>query len=1116
MKTWVNVHNHTTNSLLDGHGSIDRYGHRAKELGMPALGILDHGNLFGWLDHYDLCKKLGLKPILGIEAYQARKTRFDRDPEERAGPSRDEWDQRGPYHLGLIAQNKVGYHNVMKLSSRAFLEGYYVKPRLDYDLIAEHAEGIIVLSGCLGGAVQQALLRDDYESAFMHAAKMQEIVGRDNYFIEVQNHGLPEQARVLEGTLNIAKVLGAKVIATGDCHYVNKEDSHNHDIMLCNGTKSFIHEENRFKFKPEEFYLHSYDEMLPKFEPEWLKTTLDLADMVDVQLEFNEFHFPHFPDVPPEKTPTELFEEQVWEGMADRYGEITPELRERCEYELGVVKRMGFVEYFLVVGDLVRWAKQEGIRVGFGRGSAAGSILSYALKITALDPIKYNLLFERFLIEGRKSMPDIDIDIDSRYRDKLIEYARQKYGNDRVAQIVTFAVIGARNAVRDAARVLGLDFAKGDMIAKLMPPAVLGVTKSLDESLEIVPELRELYEKDEEVRQIFDAARGLEGLKRSTGIHAAGVVITPGPISDYVPVMWKGDGTPIVTQWDMHRVDEVGLLKIDFLGLRNIDVVDMAFENIKERFDLDIDWEEIDLEDQDVYSELARGDTMGVFQIESGGMQEMTVAVRPDSIEDLMAIQSLYRPGPMGSGMDKMYVNRKHGREEVSVPHPSLKDVLEPSYGVMLYQEDVLNATRTITGWGAGDADDLRKVIGKKLMDKVGSYREKFVRDAKANKIDERISNKVFSDIEFFAGYGFGKAHAASYSLLCYITAWLRHHYPAEYMAALLTSTANKKDKLTPYLNYCNHIGIDVLPPSVDESEFDFTVTDDGEIVFGLSAIEGMGDKTIVPLLNTRPEGGFSNLYNFFRHADNAVLNKAVFEHLLRAGALDELVEVDVTPVQDRDELLAILDEERKEIGVYVTEHPLSGVWDYLAPSVTHTIADLQNYNDNEPVRLGGMLTGVEKRFTKANKLMYTLTFEDLTGSIKVMIFPQAAAKADVSNLVVGNIGTLVGRVMREENREDSDSILVKLVYSGFDKLPDQALGRTPPILLKTKTRLTPHQLGKLSAIVESRGGTSHVFLEMREGDHLVTFKFKKATDYEIKSTLEQIITLNEATNEYT
>lgn len=1117
MANWVNLHSHTTFSMLDGHGTTENYAKRAKELQMGSLAITDHGNIHGWIDHYQACKDHDIKPILGLEAYQARKTRFDRDEEERAGPAKNEWEQRGPYHLSVIAQNKEGYNNLMKLSSRAFLEGYYVKPRLDLELLSEHSKGIILLSGCLGGAVQQALLRGDFDAALKHASTMQDIVGKENYFIEIQDHGLVEQKQVKEDTLKIAKLIGAKVVATGDCHYVLKEDHQAHDFMLCAGTKATIFDENRFKFEGPEFYLHSYEEMLTRFEPEWLQNTCDVADMVDVDIKFGDFHFPSFPDVPKDMTPDTLLEDQAWKGLKERYGDPLPdEVVIRAKHELGVVKRMGFQEYFLVVGDLVRWAKDNGIRVGFGRGSAAGSILSYALKITNLDPIRFGLIFERFLVEGRKTMPDIDLDFDDRYRERVIQYARDKYGEDHVAQICNFFTVGAKAAIKDAARVLGHDFTAGDKISKLVPPPVLGVSKTLEESLQ-APELKRLYETDEEAREIIDAARGLEGVVRQTGVHAAGVIISPGPLTDYIPIMRRGDGQPLVSQWDMIKTEMVGMLKVDFLALRNLGVIDMAVDSIYKRHGVEVDVDNIDLDDQDVFDSIANGDTVGCFQIESSGMQDMVASVRPRSVEDIMAIISLYRPGPMGSGMDKMFVNRKHGRESVRYATPILEDVLDGSYGIMLYQEDVLNTTRAITGWNASEADDLRKVMGKKLMDKVGQYRAKFVADAESfSGIDRDVANKIYSDIEYFAGYGFNRAHAASYAMISYITAWLRHHYPAEYMAALLSSVANKKERLSLYLNQCRKMNLTVLPPDLNKSEYEFKVLDDETIIFGLSAIDGIGDQIIAPIIEARESyGEFRHIYDFFKACDNAVLNKSVFEHLLRSGALDNMVWFDPGFEVTRDEYVDMLESEKKETGLYITDHPIAGLWGYIKPNITHTVTELEGYLSSEPVKVGGIITKAIKRLTRQNKPMYILTLEDITGPIQIMVFPKAAEAIEFEKLQEGFIGVVTGRVMREERiEEEGTSSVVKIAMNSFDKIRDSVLALDAPIFLPVKTKLNPKQIERILDIIETNKGTSPVFLEVETEDgFVVSFKFNGLVSPATGDVLRTIINMNEVAN---
>jgi DNA polymerase III subunit alpha len=842
MKQYINLHTHGIYSFLDGHGKYPNYAERAKELGMAGLGITEHGNIHGWLDFYDECIKVGIKPILGMEAYQARKTRWDRDEEERSGPSTNEWGQRGPYHLTLLAQNNIGYHNIIKLSSQAYTEGYYVKPRIDHELLAQYSEGVIILSGCLSGEVQQALLRGSYTKALHAARTMQDIVGKENYFIEIHDHGIEEEHSVHEGLIKIAEYIGAPIVPTGDCHYVMSQDAHAHDVMLCVSTNATVDQENRFRFKDNEFFLKSYDEMAERFDPKWLDNTMIIQEMVDLNLEFDKLHFPSFPDTPANKTPDEYLKELVWEAVPNRYPELTDKIKERIEYELGVIQRMGFPEYFLVVADLVNFARQKNIRVGWGRGSAAGSIISYCLGITNLDPIKFNLMFERFLVEGRKSMPDIDLDFDSRYRDQVVEYARNKYGANRVVNIATFTSIGARTAIKDTARVLGFDYAFGDKLSKLIPPPVLGVSKSITEALKESAEFKALYDSDSEAKHVIDTAKGLEGVYRQPGIHAAGIVIAKSDVTDYVPVMQKGEGKPIVTQWEMYGVERNGLLKIDFLALRNLDVIDICVDNIKKCRGIDLDVDTIPEGDPKTFEQLKLGHTSGVFQIESGGMTNMTRDIQPNSIEDIMAIMSLYRPGPMGSDMDKMFINRRHGRAEVIYFHPSLIEVMERSLGIMLYQEDVLAVARILAGFTAAEADDLRKAIGKKLMDKIGLYRSKFVEGCKkTHNVSSQHANKIYSDIEYFGGYGFGLAHAASYAMLGYVTAYLKAHYPKEYMAALMTSVSDNELKMTAYLNECRRMGIPVHAPSISKSESEFSFDDEDGIVFGLSAIKGIG-----------------------------------------------------------------------------------------------------------------------------------------------------------------------------------------------------------------------------------------------------------------------------------
>lgn len=1109
MKNYVNLHTHGVFSFLDGYGKYEVYAQKVQRENMGAIGITEHGNIHGWMDFYETCKAYGVKPILGIEMYQARKSRFDRDEEERAGKATNEWEQRGPYHLTVHAKNKTGYNNLIKLSSRAYLEGYYVKPRIDYDLLDEHSEGLIILSGCLGGAVQQALMRDDYESALAHASVMQDIVGKENFFIEIQDHGLDEQRDVKEQTLAIAKTLGAKVIATGDCHYVEQYDHVGHDIMLAAGTKATINDENRFRFPGPEFYLKTFDEMAKNFEEEWLTNSCEVADMVDIDLSFGELHFPQFPDVPKEKTPIEFLNDLAWEGLKDKYGDpLPPEVKARATYELGVIDRMGFAQYFLVVGDLVRWAKDHKIRVGYGRGSGAGSIISYALSITNLDPLRFGLLFERFLIEGRAAPPDIDLDFDSRYRDQVIDYARTKYGDDHVAHIVTFAQEGARSAIRDATRVMGYPYEIGDKVSKLIPEPVLGVSKTITESMES-PELAALCAQDEIAESIIDSAKLLEGVYRQTGVHAAGVIITPGPVTDYVPIMRKGEDKPVITQWGMDDMEKNGMLKVDFLGLRNLDVVDMAIHNIMDSQGIMIDPDDIPLDDSNVFESLSSGNTVGVFQLESPGMTEMTKDLAPESIEDIMALISLFRPGPLGSGMDKMYINRKHGRERVSYPHPTLETALENSRGIMLYQEDVLSVCRLLAGFDVAEADTVRKVIGKKQMDKVAKYREKFVKGAAdTSGISEEVANKIYSDIEYFAGYGFNRAHAASYAMLSYVTAWLKFYYPNEYMAALLTSVIAKRDKLSLYLNECKKLDIAVVPPSVNESMDTFRVSKTGDILFGFSGIDGIGDHIISQILELRQEGQWNTIWDFFKYSNEALLNQGAIRKLIKSGALDEQLPDKPNPVFGNQERLSVLAEEKDHLGAYITGHPLDSVWGSLSEKTTHTTHDVNLLRDQEYVKVGGVLRTVTKRITRQGKPMYNIKLEDLTGDVDVVVYPTSLDRMNVEDLVEGKIGIIEGWV-KPDAWSGGDKM--RLIVRDFVPIDEKDLFGGIPIRIHTSHPLGAKHIEMIGEIIDNHPGDSPVYLTHPYNQYELTFKFKANTSYNVKETIEKLAKLGDA-----
>lgn len=1090
--------------MLDGHGDVYKYLERAKSLGMSGLATTDHGNIHSWLDFYDAGKAVGVKPILGSEFYQARKTRFDKDEEERSGPAKNEWEQRGPYHITILAKNNTGYHNLIKISSKSFLQGYYGKPRIDHDLIAEHSEGLIVLSGCLNGEISQALLRNDYNFALNAAKKMQDIVGKENYFIEVQDHGLQEQRKIFNQLIEIADKIGARVVPTGDCHYVHKHDAKAHDIMLCVATNSNIHTPDRFSFSGDEFYLQSYEDMNRKFSDEWLANTMHINDMVELDLSFGNIYFPNFP-IPTNESSDDYFERLAWEGLRNRYGQTLPQhIIDRANHEIKVVKEMGFPEYFLVVSDLVRWAKDSGIRVGWGRGSAAGSILSYAFSITNLDPLKFGLMFERFLVEGRKSMPDIDLDFDDRHRDRVIEYARTKYGSDKVAHICTFNKTGARQSIRDAARALGYDFATGDKVSKLVPPPVLGISKNLTECMEVT-EFHDLYKSDSDSKNIIDTAFGLEGLVRQTGMHAAGVVISRDTLTDYLPIMQKGVDNPIITQWDMGRVEQCGLLKIDFLGLRNLGVIDQCVKLIKQNRNIDITVDEIPLDDKYTYAELCKGNAIGVFQLESSGMRELMVQMQPQNIEDIMALISLYRPGPMGSGMDKLYINRKHGRSKIEYDHERLEKVLGPSLGIMLYQEDVLGVARELAGFTSAEADDLRKVIGKKLMDKIALFRGKFVKGCVEHSgLAEDKANKIYSDIEYFGGYGFNRAHAASYAMISYITAYLKTNYTAEYMAALLTSVAGNKDKLSLYLADCRKLGIKVMPPSINYSIEDFGVIDNKTIIFGLSAINGIGYAVSEAILANRDSNNpYTSMHDFLRRTNATVLKKSTLEHLAAGGAFDELIGETLDLDFGRRTELSILEREKEELGIYVSKNPVDGIWDLLSEHVSHEIIELDDVSVSSRVSIAGIISSSKKIITKKGSRMYKFNVQDISSDIEVIVFPRESKNFDDDFFVDGEVIKIIGTLNKEGDEENSTN---KIVLNSCEKLDLSHFSGGRPIYLKVNKSLDDNIIDKINDIITSTKGGSYVFVEVENNNQKIKFKFNNTTSISVKNLLEQTI----------
>ncbi|MGH9079979.1 MAG: DNA polymerase III subunit alpha, partial [Acidimicrobiales bacterium] len=928
--SFTHLHTHTEFSMLDGAARVDDLVQAAVEDGQPALGITDHGNMYGVLDFYAACRRAGITPVVGTEAYMAAESRRER-PVRRGKVDDTGGDTGGGeklyYHLTLLAESDLGYRNMLKLSSAAYLEGYYYKPRVDWELLERYSSGLIATTGCLGGVVLQALLADDRIKAESLAARLQDIFGSGNLFVELQDHGLPEQHKTNPALVEIARRIGAPLLATNDSHYTHREDHVAQDALLCVQTGALIDDPKRFKFEGDEHYLKSAAEMRHLFAelPEACDNTLLIAERANVEIDFGRPSLPRFP------VPTEFGGESdegravaylrhlTFRGAEERYGAPVPEeVTSRLDYELGVITDMGFAAYFLVVWDLIRFARSRQIRVGPGRGSAAGCCVAYCLRIVDLDPIRYDLLFERFLNPGRVQMPDIDMDFDERYRGDMIKYAAERYGPDHVAQIVTFSTIKARAAVRDAARVLGYPYVVGDKIAKAMPPLLMGRDTPLsaclapieghEDGFAAAAELRAMYDADAEAKRVIDVAKGLEGLRRQDGIHAAAVVITDQPLTEYLPVQRKPDGedpdaAPIVTQYEMHGVEELGLLKMDFLGLRNLSVIERTLDMVEASTGTRPDIDRIPLDDPETFAMLCRGDSMGVFQLEGGPMRSLMRSLAPTSFDDVAALVALYRPGPMAQNMHRDYADRKNNRQPVTYLHPDLEDILADTYGLMIYQESVMRVAQKFAGYTLAEADNLRKACGKKIRALIRAEREKFVAGCVAEGYDEQLGTQLFDIIEPFADYAFNKSHSYGYGFIAYQTAWLKAHHPVEYLASLLTSVRDNKDKTAVYLAACRSLGIEVQVPDVNRSLSDFAAVDavgtptpgtrslgPGAITFGLAAVRNVGAGLVAHVVAEREAGGpFVDFYDFCQRVDPTVLNKRTIESLIKAGGFDAL-----------------------------------------------------------------------------------------------------------------------------------------------------------------------------------------------------------------------------------
>jgi DNA polymerase-3 subunit alpha len=1097
---FVHLHVHSEYSILDGACRIPALAARAAELEMPAVTLTDHGSLAGAVELHREARKHGLKPIVGCELYVT-------DDRRR--------QEKGYAHLTVLAESNEGYANLIELSSLGYLEGYYYKPRVDWELLDRHSQGLVVLSGCLSGRVAKALEENRPQDAAGDLDRLVQIFGRDSTYVEIQNAGLDVQQRINPQLAKLAEATGLPLVATGDVHYLLHEDARAHEALLCIQSGDSLKNPNHWKFDTDQFYFKPPGEMVGDFAayPDALRRTLEVAERCTVTIETDRLLLPRFP-TPDDRDAFDYLVELCEGGLARRYETVTPELRERLQFELKTIREMGFADYFLIVWDFVHFAKTHGIQVGPGRGSAAGSLAAYCLEITDVDPMRYGLLFERFLNSGRKSMPDMDIDFSVAGRDRVINYVAEKYGRDRVAQIITFSTMMARAAVRDAGRVLEVPYGSVDKVAKLIPE---GPKVYLDDCLKAGQELRAAYDSDPLVREIVDLAKPLEGLVRADSIHAAGVVISDRPLTEIVPLQQKGSDQEVVTQFPMGDVEKLGLLKMDFLGLRNLDVIDEALGLIG-----DLELGDIPLDDAQTFEMLQRGDATGVFQFESSGMREALRQVKPTEFEDLIALVALYRPGPMA--YIPVYARRKAGGEPVSYIDPRLEEITGGTYGICIYQEQYLEIAKRIAGFAPGEADDLRKAIGKKIHSLMASLKEQFLAGCAGTGTQPAVAQQLWKDMEQSQDYSFNKSHAACYALIAYRTAWLRAHHPHEYMAALISSVMNTKDRVPFYVNACHEMGIEVLPPDVNASEVDFAVVE-AKIRFGLNAVKNVGETACRAIIAAREAGGpFASIWDFTERVDPQLVNKRALESLVKCGALDstgasrkgmvevldqalswggsehdarsrgqgsifDLVEAagadrprhhaPISPEEyERSELLRL---EKETLGLWVSEHPLANVGDQLRRKTDRPLAELERCRDGEIVVVGGIVSAVKALTTKKGDPMVFLRLEDLTGSAEAVVFNSVYA---ASRELCEADRVLV--VKARLDHKEGESKLIAIEVNEFEAY-------VPPteVRLRVDARKAPAgALRELGHVVRDYPGEAKVVLALETSDGPRTLEF--------------------------
>ncbi|THG33453.1 DNA polymerase III subunit alpha [Naasia lichenicola] len=1145
--SFVHLHVHTEYSMLDGAARVKPLIDAAVEQGMPAVAMTDHGNVFGAFDFWKTAKAAGIKPIIGTEAYLTPGTaRGDKTRIRWGNGGEDDVSGAGAYtHMTLLSSTTQGMHNLFRLSSRASLEGYYFKPRMDRELLSQYSDGLIATTGCPSGEIQTRLRLGQYEEAKKAASDYRDIFGRENFFAEIMDHGLGIEKRVMSDVIRLAKDLDLPLVATNDLHYTHAHDSTSHAALLCVQSGTTLDDPNRFKFDADEFYLKSADQMRHLFRdhPEACDNTLLIAERCDVEFDQDANYMPRFPCPEGENEDTWLIKE-VEKGLQYRYPDgISAEVRARAEYETRVILQMGFPGYFLVVADFINWSKNNGIRVGPGRGSGAGSMVAYAMRITDLDPLQHGLIFERFLNPDRVSMPDFDVDFDERRRGEVIKYVTEKYGSDRVAQIVTYGTIKAKQALKDSSRVLGFPFGMGDKLTKAMPPAIMGkdipLTGVFDKSHERYKEaidLRTVIETDSDAKTVFDTALGLENLKRQWGVHAAGVIMSSEPLVDIIPIMKREQDGQIVTQFDYPACESLGLIKMDFLGLRNLTIIDDALDNIQANRGLRPDLEHLELTDLDTFALLARGDTLGVFQFDGGPMRALLRMMKPDNFEDISAVGALYRPGPMGANSHTNYALRKNRLQEIVPIHPELEEplqeVLGTTYGLIVYQEQVMSIAQVLAGYSLGQADLLRRAMGKKKKSELDKQFEGFKGGMNANGYSDAAVKTLWDILLPFSDYAFNKAHSAAYGVLSYWTAYLKAHYPAEYMAALLTSVGDARDKLAIYLNECRRMKIQVLPPDVNESIGFFAAVGD-DIRFGLGAVRNVGFNVVEQIRIAREEkGAFTSFHDFLRKVPLVVANKRTVESLIKAGAFDSLgatrrglleihedaVEAAVSikrneangqvdlfggvfdfedepdKVPDRPEWAKKdkLAFEREMLGLYVSDHPLAGLELQLAKHASSNITDVlagETVSDGETVTIAGLVTEVQHRTAKNSGNQYGMVeVEDFGGTITVM-FMGKAYQEFAPALATDTVVVVRGRVSQ---REDSMNLHA---YSLSTPDMGTGLGSGHLTLSLQDTRATTDTVKALGDVLIRHSGNTEVRLQLLGSGNMRVFELPYRVD---------------------